>query len=69
MAIENSSIGHQKGPTKILFLTGPSGCGKSTLIRLVCQSMNYQVIEWIHSTPMSDDGFNSGIIHAHSLSK
>ncbi|KAG0745053.1 hypothetical protein G6F57_009109 [Rhizopus arrhizus] len=59
MAIDNSSIGHQKGPTKILFLTGPSGCGKSTLIRLVCQSMNYQIIEWIHSTPMSDDGFNS----------
>ncbi|CAO3699766.1 unnamed protein product [Rhizopus microsporus] len=55
MAINNSSIGKQKGPVKILMLTGPFGCGKSTLIRLISKTDGYKLIEWLPSRWAYDD--------------
>ncbi|KAI8353224.1 Rad17 cell cycle checkpoint protein-domain-containing protein [Blakeslea trispora] len=45
--IQQSSLYFQNG-TKLLFLSGSTGCGKSTLIRLLCQTMSLELVEWEH---------------------
>ncbi|CEI96133.1 hypothetical protein RMCBS344292_10300 [Rhizopus microsporus] len=66
MAINNSSIGKQKGPVKILMLTGPSGCGKSTLIRLISKTDGYKLIEWLPSRWAYDDNRAYNTQHSNS---
>ncbi|KAI8640735.1 Rad17 cell cycle checkpoint protein-domain-containing protein [Parasitella parasitica] len=62
-AIEHSSIGSRQGHTKILLLTGQSGIGKSTLARLLCKSMDYDIVEW--TNPVND--YDSTETHVHTM--
>ena len=62
-AIEYSSIGNKQGHTKILLLTGQSGIGKSTLVRLLCKSMNYDILEW--TSPIND--YDPTETHTHTM--
>ena len=62
-AIEYSSIGNKQGHTKILLLTGQSGIGKSILVRLLCKSMNYDILEW--TNPIND--YDPTETHTHTM--
>ncbi|CEP08975.1 hypothetical protein [Parasitella parasitica] len=62
-AIDYSSIGNKQGHTKILLLTGQSGIGKSTLARLLCKSMDYDLIEW--TNPINE--YDSRETHVHTM--
>ncbi|OBZ88643.1 Cell cycle checkpoint protein RAD17 [Choanephora cucurbitarum] len=58
--IQQSSI-YRPDPssTKLLFISGPSGCGKSTLIRLLSQTMSFELVEWQHPSSNSTDHYVS----------
>ncbi|KAK4522068.1 uncharacterized protein ATC70_004607 [Mucor velutinosus] len=62
-AIESSAIGSRQGHTKILLISGQSGVGKSTLVRLLCKSMNYDLLEWIN--PSND--YDPTDSHTHTM--
>ncbi|KAL9548638.1 hypothetical protein MBANPS3_005593 [Mucor bainieri] len=62
-AIESSAIGVRQGHYKLLLLSGQSGIGKSTLVRLLCKSMNYDILEWIN--PSND--YDPTELHTHTM--
>ncbi|KAF1803566.1 Rad17 cell cycle checkpoint protein-domain-containing protein [Mucor lusitanicus] len=62
-AIESSAIGSRQGHYKLLLLSGQSGIGKSTLVRLLCKSMNYDILEWIN--PSND--YDPTDSHTHTM--
>lgn len=62
-AIESSAIGSRQGPTKVLLLSGQSGIGKSTLVRLLCKSMDYDILEW--TNPSND--YDPTTSHTHTM--
>ncbi|KAG1077113.1 hypothetical protein G6F42_025062 [Rhizopus arrhizus] len=62
-AIEFSSIGAGQGHTKVLLLSGQCGIGKSTLVRLLCKSMDYDILEW--TNPSND--YDPTSTHTHTM--
>ncbi|KAI9304902.1 Rad17 cell cycle checkpoint protein-domain-containing protein [Cunninghamella echinulata] len=55
--LASSAISSNRGQYKLLILTGPTGCGKSTSIRVLANSLDYDIIEWSNNPQVSHSGF------------